>query len=327
MTRRSRNWCLTINNPTDDDVNNFQDLDWENAPGIKYMVIGFEHFGPAPKDAETWTRHLQIFIQYTNEKSFKQVYESWPHAHIEPAKGTPGQAADYCKKEQFVEYGTVPKSAKQCGIEQKERWERTRKLAMEDRVDEIDDEHYIRYYSTVNRIASQFRQPVRTLTWDEVTFQLYYGATGTGKTSQVYSDYFESEIYEKNPNKWWDSYKGQKCVLIDELRPDCAKALQTHFKKWLNIAPFQAEIKGGTIRIRPQIIIITSNYSLEQLWGYDQEGAYLPMKRRLKCTHFKTCRTEKSIQAVKRRRIERGDHTSESIPTEKKQKQTSNEED
>ena len=47
---------------------------------------------------------------------------------------------------------------------------------------------------------------------------------------------------------------------------------------------FSAEVKGGSMCIRPRRIIITSNYSLEQCFG--DPAVLEPLRRRFKVKHF-----------------------------------------
>lgn len=102
---QSKFWCFTLNNPTDDD---------EQAVGsflgsrfVSYGIIGRE---TAP---DTGTSHFQGFVILHRAQRLSYLRNRLsPRAHYEIARGTPQQAADYCKKEgNFEEYGTFPESA------------------------------------------------------------------------------------------------------------------------------------------------------------------------------------------------------------------------
>lgn len=90
--------------------------------------------------------------------------------------------------------------------------------------------------------------------------------------------------YIKNTNKWWDGYVDQACVIIDEWNPELEKYLADHLKRWADHHPFSAEIKGGTMCIRPSRIIITSNFTLEECFALPQNLE--PIKRRFKVREF-----------------------------------------
>lgn len=91
----------------------------------------------------------------------------------------------------------------------------------------------------------------------------YYGASGCGKTSTVIRE--EISLYDKSINKWWDGYQDEDAVLIDDVDPN-HKFLGHHLKRWADHYPFNAEIKGGTVRIRPMRIYVTSQYHPNQIW-------------------------------------------------------------
>lgn len=73
-------------------------------------------------------------------------------------------------------------------------------------------------------------------------------------------------------------------VLIDDLSKD-HRFMGYFLKRWCDHYPFRAEYKGGSKTIRPRAIIVTSNYSIEDIFGDDQVlvGA---IKRRFKVKHF-----------------------------------------
>lgn len=67
-------------------------------------------------------------------------------------------------------------------------------------------------------------------------------------------------------NKWWDGYRGQDVVILDDITPDHA-CLCYHLLIWSDHYSFNAEVKGGSVNIRPRIIIVTSNYTIEEVFG------------------------------------------------------------
>lgn len=97
-----------------------------------------------------------------------------------------------------------------------------------------------------------------------------------GKTFKALSILGEA-YYDKLLNKWWEDYKGQPNVLIDDLGPECIKA--DHVKRWLDKRKFKAEKKFGSVDIRPEMIIITSNYHPMDVWPRPED--HLPILDRV----------------------------------------------
>mgnify|MGYP006195572053 FL=1 len=89
-----------------------------------------------------------------------------------------------------------------------------------------------------------------------------HGPPGVGKSHYARNHYGDS-LYLKAQNKWWDGYQGEKNVLLDDF--DC-KVLGHYLKIWADKYAFMAECKGSSIQIRPKNFIITSNYTIDQLF-------------------------------------------------------------
>lgn len=135
------------------------------------------------------------------------------------------------------------------------------------------------------RFAAEYQNMVReykTLTWDEPPNLWIWGEAGVGKTRQIHED--EHPLYLKNANKWFDYYQGEHTVLIDDIGPEQARYLGYHIKLWADRYPFLAEIKGSAIKIRPQRIVITSNYSISEM-GWDEQTT-AAISRRFKEIHM-----------------------------------------
>lgn len=57
-----------------------------------------------------------------------------------------------------------------------------------------------------------------------------------------------------------------------------------HIKQWADHYPFSAESKGASVKIRPQKLVITSNYHPEEIWIGHQDLE--PILRRFKFHHY-----------------------------------------
>lgn len=86
-----------------------------------------------------------------------------------------------------------------------------------------------------------------------------WGPAGCGKSH--ISENFFGECYIKGWGTWWDGYNGQETVVLPDLgksKADIAEYLKLWADKW----KFKADIKGGTLEIRPKRFIVTSNIGL-----------------------------------------------------------------
>ena len=101
-----------------------------------------------------------------------------------------------------------------------------------------------------------------------------YGPPGSGKTYFVTHSY--NNFYMKQQNKWWDGYKGQNVVILDDLDEP---SMSHYLKIWADNYNSIGEIKNGTINLNFEIFIITSNYMPKVLWPNDKSLQYAICRR------------------------------------------------
>jgi hypothetical protein len=91
------------------------------------------------------------------------------------------------------------------------------------------------------------------------------GPPGVGK-SHVARFAWDTEPYEKMQNKWWDGYDGQEIVILEDADNGGDK-LHHHLKTWTDRYATKGETKGGMIPLHYRKFVVTSNYSIERIWG------------------------------------------------------------
>lgn len=102
-SERSRRWCFTLNNYSEDEVAVATSF-IRDDPRVVYGVFGREV-------GTTGTPHLQGYIVFRNNTRLRTLRREFnERAHFEIARGTSEQASQYCKKDgDFVEFGSCPR--------------------------------------------------------------------------------------------------------------------------------------------------------------------------------------------------------------------------
>lgn len=275
---RDRNYIFTVQNYTDDDELTIYGL----IEHCTYVVVGRE---TAPS---TGTRHYQGFICFANARTFSGVLELLPAgAHIEPKSkfSTFEQASNYCKKDgDFFEYGVLPMDQERKGdagkLSSEERWQ----LAKSGQFELLPPEHYPRYRA----IFSEFRVVQDRPTLDN---QWICGHSGCGKSKFVRTQYGAGTelggtlgFYTKPMNKWWDNYRDQNVVVLEDFDPRHGVFMAYFLKIWTDHYAFNGEIKNGTILIRPKKFIVTSQYAIEDCFTEPEDVEAL--NRRFEIVQF-----------------------------------------
>jgi len=265
---RSRGWCFTINNPTEQDDDDIKKLIDE----CQYVTYGVEQ-------GEQETPHYQGYCYFSNTTRFAKIKKLLPRAHIEKQKGNNQEAIDYCHKDgNKYEWGTRPENSNQ-----QSKWQNIMQLAKAGQLKQLEQEYPRIYIMYSEKLKSMIERPPVTIQ-GTLPHEWWYGPTGTGKSKTLWEKY--PNHYQKKKNKWWDGYYDQDIVAIEEWSPDHSM-LSSHLKEWADRYPFQAEIKNGCLQgIRPLKIIVISNYTIQEC--FPRRADYEPFKRKFNVRHFPT---------------------------------------
>jgi hypothetical protein len=249
------------------------------ADTIKYLILGLE------EATETKKWHLQGFIYFSNKKSFqqcKQVLEQIglpSSTHIEQAKGSLKQNFDYCRKDgDFMDYGKRPFTPKEKAEKTNEiissKYEETWQFVKAGQFQKLDPAKLRNYeYARMRALKPPSDRPKLWNFW-------IHGPSGTGKSSTIRRLFLPEEIYYKPVNKWWDHYQMEPICLIEDLEPSHHTFLSYYLKLWADHYVFTAEQKGSVFKVRPGIVIITSQYSIEQCFALADQATRDAMHRR-----------------------------------------------
>lgn len=196
-------------------------------------------------------------------------------AHIEPAIHWPS-LKEYCGKEESRvdgpwEVGSdagqgARTDLKRVGEELK-AGKTLREVAME------DPQTFMKYPAGLTKFRALLMQPSTRV---NLRVTVRWGAPGTGKSRAAFSEEGAYSLFSLRP-LWADGYDGEKVVVIDDVHPFEQHSEVEAFKKLIDIHPFRAPVKGGSVPWNPERIIITSNFPPEVWWS----RAPLEITRRL----------------------------------------------
>lgn len=238
-----------MNNPEEGDMARLLDLK------VPYIVVGRE-------EGSLGTEHLQGYMEAHKALRFNAAKAMiGARAHLEPRRGTPQQAADYCKKDgDFEERGTLSSTR---------RGYRTDLDAVRRAVAE-DGMRGIVGYAT----AQQQRAAMAYLAYceDERDFKpevtWIWGPTGSGKTRRVREECPE-DLYIKGSTKWWDGYDKHEYVLLDDFRR--GQILFPDLLRLLDRYPYRCEVKGGFRQMLAKRIYITAPVGPREMYAGCEE--------------------------------------------------------
>lgn len=247
-----------------------------------YAIFGRE---TCPK---TGSHHFQGYVEFKKRQRLSTLKKAFHKSfHWEPAKGTLQQNIDYCSKEDDnpITFGTLPEPVDN-GERERNRWKKARLAAVKGDFDEIDDQIFIQNYKNV--VAIRNASICDTEWLKEMPGIWLYGVSGSGKTYKARTGY-PGRVYLKQLNKWWCGYAGEENVVIEDIDQSHAFLLY-YIKIWIDVYPFAAEVKNGSVKqIRPKRIIITSNHSIKDIFKVSEtlsEEDQLAVQRRFQVEYF-----------------------------------------
>jgi len=263
------------------------------SPQFKYFLLTI------PKDK--WSKCLPDSVCYIKgqEEVGEGGYEHWQllvvtrrktsvvgcknmfcrEAHVEPSRSS--AADEYVWKEDSRVAGTqFELGVKPFRRNSKQDWDLIKKQAQEGKLEEIPADIFIRFYSTLKKVAVEYQKPIMRGPQEVIVI---YGPTGVGKSRMAFEEVGE-DYYIKSPlTKWFDGYHGQSTIIIDEFR---GIVDISHVLKWLDRYPCAVEVKGSQVFLNTKKWVITSNLSPNDWYPtLDMETKYALRRRFTRVIH------------------------------------------
>jgi len=248
---RVRHIGIVWNNYSDKHLELLQEF-YDNIKG-NYFIIGYEI---APN---TGTPHIQGYIQLSNRLDFKEILSRRTHKsiHINRCDGTVEENITYCKKDDdWLDMGE-PRLAIQGTEKSVQLWKECTDLAKQGKVDLIEHvapKYYVIYYNTWNKLSSDFKKVKgvpKVCLW-------IFGKSGVGKSRYCFENH--PDAFWKQLDKWWDGYKDNRTVVIDDI--DDSTLSIRELKLVADRYPLSREVKGSLVYLCNDLLICTSNYSI-----------------------------------------------------------------
>lgn len=227
--------------------------DWQ--PAVNEDIVWMK--GQREIGTETEREHWQFVFNTAKQMTLNQVKTHFPPAaHLELTRSN--AAEDYCGKEETRVAGSnFEIGRRKMNLARNTDWDAVLQDAKRGKFDDIPANVYVRYRTNLRSIyAENCDPPERT----GVEVRVYWGSTGTGKTHRAVEEAKATgkPLYWKSSrNKWWDGYKGQENVLIDEFSGNSIDI--DHLKRWFDNYPCQVEVKGGVTNLHATKFWVTSN--------------------------------------------------------------------
>lgn len=93
------------------------------------------------------------------------------------------------------------------------------------------------------------------------------GKAGVGKSKAMRHVFGGIEsLYPKDFDRWFDDYKGQEAILLDDVSGGLhVPKMQELLKKWSDRYPLRVQCKGGHVWLNHRVLMITSQYTPREL--------------------------------------------------------------
>jgi len=270
MSKRNRRYCLTLNNPTEDELRRLAFVETKN---LKRAIFGSEV-------GESGTPHLQGFIHLKNAMTLTAVKKRFGsnRYHVEVAKGTDYEAWTYCAKdgEIFFEFGEEPSIDGELSD-----WEKIAEMVTQGATNLEIIQRFpsiaIRCQAALDRMRLEHDRA--TATWrygshgPENGLDVYFitGPTGCGKTRHVMEEYGYPNVYRATDKKHpFETYTGQDVLVFEEFRSNYRIE---DMLNWLDGYPIELPARYANKIAKYTKVYILTNIQFDELYPKTQNNS------------------------------------------------------
>lgn len=247
---------------------------------MPYLPSGVAYIkGQLEEGSNTGFRHWQVLVSFETKVTLsrvKTVFGESCHAEITRSRA----ANDYVFKEDSRVGHQFELGRLAVKRNSPEDWDSVLDAAKRGEFDKVPSDILIRCYGNLKKIHVDSLQP----TEQEKQVSVFWGKTGSGKSRRAWQE-AGLQAYPKDPmSKFWDGYRGQENVVIDEFRGAISIS---HILRWLDRYPTIVEVKGSSVVLACQRVWITSNISPEEWYpDLDDETKRALRRRFFQVVHF-----------------------------------------
>lgn len=263
---KARTWLCTLNNPGQISLESI------HANLLAVYTVGQLEKG------ENGTLHFQFYQNFKSQVRLSHYKKLLPEAHCEPVIVDNG-ADKYCMKEDTRVEGPWEYGQKPLQRNSKKDWDSIYEKAKSGEIESIPADIRVRCYSQLKKIE---KDHIHVKDADDVRGIWIWGESGYGKSRMARRDY--PNAYPKLCNKWWDGYQNQEHVIMDDIGLE-HKVLGQQLKIWSDRYGCILENKGGAMSSNYKKFVVTSQYSIEQIFVDDQKTIEA-LRRRFKVIHL-----------------------------------------
>lgn len=266
QTKSSRAFQLTLN-----EVENFDEIRnyLMSLKSLNYFLAGKE------KAPSTGHLHIHIYVQFNT--AVRLSLTKLKGAHVEKCFGSPQQNIAYIRKEDteiIYEKGNVKNKGGNTIAEVKQ-------MKKEER-----DNLPLQYAKIVQQINNEEAKKIKVSEYyKEREVYWLYGASGLGKTKRAVEIMKKKEIEEFNEvkfdgNFWHGASEECSACLYDDWRDTQMKP--TELINFIDYNTHIMNVKGGSVRNKYKLIIITSIQNPEKIYMNTPEEYKKQWLRRIK---------------------------------------------